>query len=48
MEEYCKYIAGCPVYWRDIMIYVGGGCHNSRVAIFSRLGDVQCIRDFNI
>ena len=24
MEGYCKYNAGCPVYWKDILIHVGG------------------------
>ena len=55
MERYCKYIAGCPVHWRDITIHVGG-YHNSsgRIpqfrcgAIMSRSDDVQCIRGFDI
>ena len=24
MDGYREYIAGCPVHWRDIMIYVEG------------------------
>ena len=54
-DEYCKYIAGCPAHWRDIMIHVGRYHDSSgRIpqfrcgAIIRRSGDVQCIGGFNI